>query len=675
VDKSEREFGVLGRPGAYTANLDGGKIAHSGYHFIDLIPWILQSAGELDKIESIDVFSTFQKPADIKAYNNLADRGVGNQESWERNGPSFIEGSTDSLNPKLHEINTSIHFNFKDRNGQIITTATLSMFHGGPFSKEKTDNRGWGRVKTEEIFIRQEKQTLRYSRIAKFFMPKGSPENAVGGKDHIEIVVQDAKGPVLTKTEDDPLPGKEFIDTLYSTNDLQGVNDLVRSPLYSHAIGIKLMAAVYKSVFAQDNEGTSKVITVKIFDAEKKGVGKAATKDGAMNSAMLPVDLEEAFKQEDITPALEKLRQLVEGDPKRYATTEMRDFILGRIGKEKQIDHELKERLRQMPADMIMDMDYDPSIIYVRLADIMPILRILQEKGDDKIFSQKLIDEYIDREKARAYQQVLNFLGDDSDSAMLGQSSEQGEDARREQMLQASNKYRFDFVSSLSPKILSGISRLEENMGSRRMTDAVLRRFLNIQGAKILVVTEPGSGDIVGYSFGLPQSLAPETSMGVNQYLQNTFYGMSRQVNPRFQGQGIGSAMRMKLIQKAMAEGFKYYAFHQRDTFSQDNLTSELQNFYGINGDVAYFKGNLPVSEGLKQQYVVFKLPDQAMLQTPGQHITKNKAALARDLGGIDLNQINVNRTGKTINVKLIQTRLMNLCTEVLKGLRRLSLT
>lgn len=52
---------------------------------------------------------------------------------------------------------------------------------------------------------------------------------------------------------------------------------------------------------------------------------------------------------------------------------------------------------------------------------------------------------------------------------------------------------------------------------------------------------------------------------------------------------------------------------------------------------------------------------DQAMLQTPTHQTTKDKAALAKDLGGIDLNQINVNREGKAVVVQFDPAQLNQL--------------
>jgi len=55
------------------------------------------------------------------------------------------------------------------------------------------------------------------------------------------------------------------------------------------------------------------------------------------------------------------------------------------------------------------------------------------------------------------------------------------------------------------------------------------------------------------------------------------------------------------------------------------------------------------------------KLPDQAMLQTPAQLNAKDKAALAKNPGVIDLNQINVKRTGETVNVQFDPAQLNEL--------------
>ena len=70
---------------------------------------------------------------------------------------------------------------------------------------------------------------------------------------------------------------------------------------------------------------------------------------------------------------------------------------------------------------------------------------------------------------------------------------------------------------------------------------------------------------------------------------------------------------------------------------------------------------------------------DNAMLQTPVQKTIKDKIALAEN-GGIDLNQINVNRTGKTVNVQFDPAQLNELMqggfegfTPVITGMTHIS--
>ena len=136
---------------------------------------------------------------------------------------------------------------------------------------------------------------------------------------------------------------------------------------------------------------------------------------------------------------------------------------------------------------------------------------------------------------------------------------------------------------------------------------------------------------IVGYTFGLPQVAVPEMDMGLRNDLGRTFYEMSRQVFPNKQGEGIGSAMRKRLMEIAQDDGFQRFATHQNDIFTEKALNDEVQLLYGFSrARVAFLRGALPGHGGPSQQYVIFDMAQ------------KNVEKRTDDLGGIDIQNIDV---------------------------------
>src|SRR3989338_1989168 len=152
--------------------------------------------------------------------------------------------------------------------------------------------------------------------------------------------------------------------------------------------------------------------------------------------------------------------------------------------------------------------------------------------------------------------------------------------------------------------------RLEENIeAGRRMPEEALRRFLAIPGRIILLARDSKTKEIVGYVFGLPQQAVPETKGASTAPLRETFYEMSWQVLPAYQGRGVGSALRYLLRDAVRNAGYKYIASHQNDMLDENAIQKELSLEYAQGDELFFLQKGLPSLGGqMGQQYVVIKL-------------------------------------------------------------------
>ena len=90
--------------------------------------------------------------------------------------------------------------------------------------------------------------------------------------------------------------------------------------------------------------------------------------------------------------------------------------------------------------------------------------------------------------------------------------------------------------------------------------------------------------------------------------------------------------------------------------------------------DTSYYNGSMSAMGDSKEWISADEIRDWVKVQRDQamshSQITKDKAALAKDLGGIDLNQISVRRTGKTINMQFDPAQLSALEQSGFEGFR-----
>jgi predicted dehydrogenase len=171
-----------------------GKCSHSGYHSIDIAPWLLEATETKGKeINNVDVFSNFLYPRDFLSQMNLAD--------YKKFFPDFDKfnkyGSRELLKKykKYGEIDAFLSFKFK-HNKETITLGSANLVHNGfaqrnwPTAKGRDLYKGNGRVRHESHYIEQGPfQAISY---VSYQGKEVNPKNLkgiydVGGEYHLDI--------------------------------------------------------------------------------------------------------------------------------------------------------------------------------------------------------------------------------------------------------------------------------------------------------------------------------------------------------------------------------------------------------------------------------------------------------------------------------------------------------
>lgn len=136
-----------------------GKLSHSGYHSLDIMPWLLEAAeGDDKKYDEIDIVAKIVRPEDFYAQLNFED--------YRRLFPDYDEfhkmndGEILSRSVNLGEIDSFSTLAFKSR-GKNITLGSINLVHNG-FSQRNWVSaqgrdlyKGNGRVRHESHYIEQ----------------------------------------------------------------------------------------------------------------------------------------------------------------------------------------------------------------------------------------------------------------------------------------------------------------------------------------------------------------------------------------------------------------------------------------------------------------------------------------------------------------------------------------
>ena len=174
-----------------------GKCSHSGYHYFDIIPYVLQSGLSDSKFyDAIETMCSVTRPTDNLEQLNLSDyrRLFGDDMFNETN-----RYSTTELNKIMHtygEIDCGGLISLKMK-GKVMTVISLNLSHGGysqrnwVTAKNRDLYKGNGRVSHEShIFQQGPFQTIHFHsyKSDNQYCPMKHPE-WVGTKEHLEIYV------------------------------------------------------------------------------------------------------------------------------------------------------------------------------------------------------------------------------------------------------------------------------------------------------------------------------------------------------------------------------------------------------------------------------------------------------------------------------------------------------
>lgn len=249
-----------------------GKCSHSGYHYFDIIPFLLSGAvdNKEKSYDSVEVFSKFVRPNDFMGQLTLDDhKKTLNKQKFLNHNP-YTPKALDEKMAKFGEVDAFNTFTFK-QGQKNLTAVSLNMTHNGVSHRnwshvgDRDLYKGIGRIGHETHIIEQGPfQTIHFHSY-KSKENETSLYNA-GGEKHLEVIIYRNNrllgGRHITRySMEDFLNWEieekglnsiaktrcflEFIDTV------QGKNIQSSSDLLSHEPATILMSAAYQSAAAQ----------------------------------------------------------------------------------------------------------------------------------------------------------------------------------------------------------------------------------------------------------------------------------------------------------------------------------------------------------------------------------------------------------------------------------------
>ena len=170
-----------------------GKCSHSGYHFFDLVSWLMEASDK--KPDSLECFSSFTTPNDFIAQFDFSNyrKNFNDFDLYNK----YSEKDFLRTTKKFGEIDSFNNFVFKKKS-RIITLASINLCHNGfsqrnwPTSAGRDLYKGNGRVRQEMHMIEQGPfQSILYTS----FQSKEVDPNQknrlhdFGGEYHFEICI------------------------------------------------------------------------------------------------------------------------------------------------------------------------------------------------------------------------------------------------------------------------------------------------------------------------------------------------------------------------------------------------------------------------------------------------------------------------------------------------------
>lgn len=260
----------------HSYNERGGKLIHTGYHFIDIVPWLMRFAAP-SNIVSAWVTTDLFRPADSVAANS-ADHLAKFLPGYQGNKMLMPEG--------LGDINAQITVKLCDANGRQVSIINYSLLHEGLSLRESIEPSAAtsGRTKIDQLSIFQGPVFYaEYRRIAKILKNSLSDADraSLGGPDHCEVNLfanpltglermrrlsgyMDSNAGVCG---DDQLTTIDFLQALLGKIPVEDV----LSPVKDHLLSIKLLSAAYESAAASFQASRPSPVFVDFLSADALG--------------------------------------------------------------------------------------------------------------------------------------------------------------------------------------------------------------------------------------------------------------------------------------------------------------------------------------------------------------------------------------------------------------------
>ncbi|WP_023640438.1 Gfo/Idh/MocA family oxidoreductase [Dickeya zeae] len=175
-----------------------GKCSHSGYHYFDIVPFVLESGfGEGKQFDNIDVFSMAIRPDDVLSQLALDDYRAlfGRRRFDEAN--HYDENQLGVLLGTFGEVDCSSNICFK-RGDRTLTAVSINLCHNGYSQRNwvtaagRDLYKGNGRVSHEShIFQQGPFQSIHFHSYKSDVLPDETSEERhhIGTKEHLEIYI------------------------------------------------------------------------------------------------------------------------------------------------------------------------------------------------------------------------------------------------------------------------------------------------------------------------------------------------------------------------------------------------------------------------------------------------------------------------------------------------------
>jgi predicted dehydrogenase len=275
---------------AHPYNQGYGKCSHSGYHFFDIVSWLMEAAeGKEKKPDEVEVLSSFLSPNDFIHQFTYADyrKAIPDFDKYNK----YPETQFEKIAKDFGEIDSFNNLTFKKK-GKVMTLASINLCHNG-FSQRnwataegKDLYKGNGRVRQEMHLIEQGAfQSLLY---VSFQTKEVNPDLQqglfdFGGESHADLYISrnsmlnpkwkciekfQAKDLIEAKMKDKSRGHQEDARreaTISFIDHLEGKNDNIRkdSDLTQYERSVKLMAGSYQSM-ARRKAGKNPLVKIKL---------------------------------------------------------------------------------------------------------------------------------------------------------------------------------------------------------------------------------------------------------------------------------------------------------------------------------------------------------------------------------------------------------------------------